>query len=91
MGVKNYLIEGVSCAGKTTVGSELLGRSKKLGSPRMAALTAILLGYGTLRRSEHWWPINSMRKHSFAAVPGITIVLSICSMKFLFLTSIWIR
>ena len=26
MGIKNYLIEGVSCAGKTTVGTELQKR-----------------------------------------------------------------
>jgi adenylate kinase family enzyme len=76
MGVKNYLIDGVSCAGKTTVCNELQRRGYqvihgddelaywgdlKTGEPVNGVRTHLVSGYGTLRRSTLWRPIKIMR------------------------------
>src|SRR3954454_18587940 len=99
MGIKNYLIDGVSCAGKTTVCDELQRRGyhaihgdrelaywgdPKTASPFLVAPERSVPGCGTLRRSALWWPIKTMRQRSFAVVPGMPTVSSMCGMAFSF-------
>ena len=81
-GCKNYLVEGISCTGKTSVCDELRRRGyhsihgdrvlayqgdPRTGEPMDGLACEHLSGMST--RSELWWPIKVMRHRSFAADP----------------------
>jgi len=106
MGIKNYLIDGVSCAGKTTVCDELQRRGyhaihgdrelaywgdPNTGEPVTGCAGAQRTWMWNVEKVRALVPITPMRQRSFAVVPGIPTVSSICSMEFSFLRSIWIR
>ncbi len=105
MGVKNYAIDGVSCAGKTTVCDELQRRGyhaihgdRELaywGDPKTGEPVT---GCAGAHRTWMWnvgkvsaLVADPMRQRSFAVVPGIPTVSSMCGMAFSCLRSIWRR
>ena len=105
MGVRNYLIEGVSCTGKTSVCGELRRRGLHAinGDAELAYQGDPITGEpggegwptstisGTWIRSGRWWPTKAMRRPSSAAAPGTSPVSLMCSIGFLFSRSIWTR
>jgi hypothetical protein len=105
MGVRNYLIEGVSGTGKPSVCNELRRRGyhSSNGDRELAYQGDPKTGepLDGFAHAHHIWDVEKVRAlvadqshfrhHSFAAVPGISTVSSIYSMEFLFLRSIWTR
>lgn len=102
MGVRNYLIEGVSGTGKTSVCDELQRRGyhsihgdRELAYQGDPKTGKPLDGFA---HGHHIWdvdkvgalaPTKVMKYHSSAAAPGTSLASFICSTGFLSSKSIW--